>query len=57
MMDPINGFVAFLLNLFNYEGIDFLNTVWEHPDNLPKLEEIKNPNLWISRIKKLKNEY
>ena len=25
MMDPINGFIAFLLNLFNYEGIDFLN--------------------------------
>ena len=38
------------------EGIDFLNIVWEHPENLPKLEEIKNPNLWISRIKKLKNE-
>ena len=47
----------FINTIEESEGIDFLNTVWEHPDNLPKLEEIKNPNLWISRIKKLKNEY
>ena len=46
----------FICTIEESEGIDFLNIVWEHPDNLPKLEEIKNPNLWISRIKKLKNE-
>ena len=46
----------FIFAIEESEGIDFLNMVWEHPDNLPKLEEIKNPNLWISRIKKQKNE-
>ena len=46
----------FIFTIEESEGIDFLNMVWEHPDNLPKLEEIKNPNLWISRIKKQKNE-
>ena len=46
----------FIHTIEESEGIDFLNIVWEHPNNLPKLEEIKNPNLWISRIKKLKNE-
>ena len=46
----------FIYTIEESEGIDFLNSVWEHPDNLPKLEEIKDPNLWISRIKKLKNE-
>ena len=47
----------FINTIEESEGIDFLNTVWEDPGNLPKLEEIKDPNLWISRIKKLKNEY
>ena len=46
----------FIYAIEELEGIDFLNTVWEHPDNLPKLEEIKEPNLWISRIKRLNNE-
>ena len=41
-------------NLESSEGINFLNTVWEDPSNLPELEEIENPSLWISRIKKLK---
>lgn len=46
----------FIYAIEELEGIDFLNTVWERPDNLPKLEEIKEPNLWISRIKRLNNE-
>ena len=46
----------FICTIEESEGIDFLNIVWENPNNLPKLEEIKNPNLWITRIKKLKNE-
>jgi len=25
MMDPINGFITFILNMLNFEGIDFLN--------------------------------
>ena len=46
----------FIYAIEKSEGSDFLNMVWEHPNNLPKLEEIKNPSLWISRIKKVNNE-
>ena len=46
----------FISTVEESEGINFLNTVWEDPSNLPELEEIENPSLWISRIKKLKNE-
>ena len=46
----------FIYAIEELEGMDFLNMVWEHPDNLPKLEEIKDPNLWIARIKRLSNE-
>ncbi len=31
-------------------GHDFARQVWEGPDCLPTLEEIRNPELWISRI-------
>ena len=29
----------------------FLNRVWEGPDNLPTLQEIRQPDLWIARLK------
>jgi uncharacterized protein (DUF2342 family) len=31
-------------------GIDALNRVWEAPDNLPALAEIKDPFAWIERV-------
>ncbi len=46
----------FIFSVEETEGIEFLNMVWENPGNLPRLEEIKDPSLWISRIKQLKNE-
>ncbi len=31
-------------------GIAFMNQVWEKPDNLPNMDEIRDPALWISRM-------
>jgi uncharacterized protein (DUF2342 family) len=31
-------------------GREFLNRVWSGPEVLPTLEEIRTPDLWISRI-------
>jgi len=33
------------------EGIGFLNTAWERPENLPAWDEILAPDAWIKRIK------
>ena len=30
---------------------ELLNRAWERPANLPSMEEIQLPELWISRIK------
>jgi len=32
------------------KGIQALNKVWEAPDNLPSMEEIKDPFAWMERI-------
>jgi len=32
------------------KGIDFFNQVWEDNANLPQLNEILNPSLWIARL-------
>ncbi|HWW52354.1 MAG TPA: zinc-dependent metalloprotease, partial [Acidimicrobiales bacterium] len=32
-------------------GPALLNRVWEDPDNLPTLGEIRQPELWIARLK------
>ncbi len=34
------------------EGLISLNRVWEAPDNLPNLTEIRDPFLWIDRVLK-----
>jgi coenzyme F420 biosynthesis associated uncharacterized protein len=31
-------------------GREFLNRVWEGPERLPSLDEIKNPDRWIARM-------
>jgi uncharacterized protein (DUF2342 family) len=31
-------------------GIEVANRVWEGPDKLPTLEELRNPDQWISRV-------
>jgi coenzyme F420 biosynthesis associated uncharacterized protein len=32
------------------KGIGFLNQVWERPANLPSLEEVRDPGLWMERM-------
>ena len=31
-------------------GMEGLNRVWERPENMPTLEEIRDPGLWIDRV-------
>lgn len=31
-------------------GVEFANRVWEGPDKLPTLEELRDPDQWISRV-------
>jgi coenzyme F420 biosynthesis associated uncharacterized protein len=32
------------------QGMKGLNRVWERPENLPSLEEVRDPGLWMSRL-------
>jgi coenzyme F420 biosynthesis associated uncharacterized protein len=31
-------------------GMEGLNRVWERPENMPTLEEIRDPGLWMGRL-------
>lgn len=33
------------------EGIGFLNRVWDRAENMPNLEEVHSPAIWIDRLK------
>ena len=35
------------------QGMDGLNRVWEGPDNLPNLAEVRDPGLWMTRMEGL----
>jgi coenzyme F420 biosynthesis associated uncharacterized protein len=35
-------------------GRQFLNQVWEGPDRLPSLDEIRHPDRWIARVEELR---
>ena len=41
---------AFVDALVAARGVEFANRVWERPDNLPTMAEIRNPQLWIARM-------
>ena len=41
---------TFCAAVVKLHGIRALNRVWEAPDNLPGLEEIKDPFAWIERV-------
>jgi putative hydrolase len=41
---------TFCAAIVKLHGIQALNRVWEAPDNLPGLEEIKDPFAWIERV-------
>ncbi|MGH3146735.1 MAG: zinc-dependent metalloprotease [Rubrobacter sp.] len=32
------------------QGMEGLNRVWERPENLPSLEEVRDPGIWMSRL-------
>jgi putative hydrolase len=41
---------TFCAAIVKLRGIDVLNRVWDAPDNLPSLDEIKDPFAWIERV-------
>ncbi|NOK57692.1 MAG: hypothetical protein GFH27_549303n43 [Chloroflexi bacterium AL-W] len=41
---------AFVNAVADERGVAFLNQVWERPENLPTMAEIRNPQLWVSRM-------
>lgn len=41
---------AFVNAIVDSEGLAFLQRVWEKPENLPSLAEIRAPELWTKRI-------
>ena len=42
---------AFAEAVAEQEGISFLNIVWQGPEKMPTLDEIRRPGDWIERIK------
>ncbi len=32
------------------QGMEGLNRVWERPENLPSLAEVRDPGLWMTRM-------
>lgn len=41
---------AFVNAVVAARGIQFASRVWERPDNLPSMDEIRNPGQWIVRM-------
>ena len=41
---------AFVNAVVEAQGIAFMNRVWEGPENLPTLAEIKDPSRWMKRM-------
>jgi len=41
---------AFVNTVVNERGITFAAKVWERPEHLPTLDEIRNPQRWITRM-------
>ena len=42
---------AFVDAVVEQEGLVFLNRVWEKAENMPSMEEVNNPLIWIDRMK------
>lgn len=41
---------AFVNAVANARGVEFVNRVWERPEHLPSMDEIRNPQKWIERM-------
>lgn len=42
---------AFVRALMDQGGMTLVNRVWEAPGNLPSIEEVRNPSLWLTRMR------
>jgi coenzyme F420 biosynthesis associated uncharacterized protein len=42
---------AFVDAVVEQEGLPFLNRVWEKVENMPSMEEVHKPAVWIDRMK------
>ena len=41
---------AFVNAVAAARGVEFINRVWERPEHLPTMDEIRNPQRWIARM-------
>jgi coenzyme F420 biosynthesis associated uncharacterized protein len=41
---------AFVNAVAERKGVEFINRVWERPEHLPTMAEIRNPQRWIARM-------
>lgn len=41
---------AFVNAVAERKGVAFINRVWERPEHLPSMDEIRNPQKWIARM-------
>ncbi len=42
---------AFVRALMDDGGMATVNRVWEHPSNLPSAQEVRDPSLWLARMR------
>ena len=42
---------AFVRALMDQGGMAMVNRVWEAPENLPNIEEVREPSLWLARMR------
>jgi len=49
-MDQYRLGAAFVDHVERERGIEFMNQVWNGPENLPSQEEINNPDRWVRRM-------
>jgi coenzyme F420 biosynthesis associated uncharacterized protein len=49
-MEQYEAGERFVTAVIDDRGRDFLNRVWEGPDRLPTLEEIRAPSAWVARM-------
>ena len=41
---------AFVNAVAALRGVAFINRVWERPENLPTMDELRDPHRWIARM-------
>jgi uncharacterized protein (DUF2342 family) len=41
---------SFARHIHDLYGMDVLNRVWESPETLPRLEELRDPQRWYLRV-------